>query len=63
MRKKMKSGYINPDNPDCEIFNDDKLKWDESMIETAIDIYIKEGSLNRTREIMSKTYNIDVYLL
>lgn len=33
------------------------------MIETAIDIYIKEGSLHRIREIMSKTYNIEPLLL
>lgn len=33
------------------------------MIETAIDIYIKEGSLNRTKEIMWKKFNIDQVLL
>jgi hypothetical protein len=63
MRKKLKTGYMDPDNPESEIYNTDKLKWDESMIEMAVDIYIKEGSLNRIREIMAKTCNIDEVLL
>jgi hypothetical protein len=28
MRKKLKNGYMDPDNPDCEIYNNDKMKWD-----------------------------------
>lgn len=63
MRKKLKSGYLDPDNPESEIYNADKLKWTDKMIETAIDLYIKEGSLNRVREIMAKGYNIEQFLL
>lgn len=33
------------------------------MIETAVTIYIKEGSLNRVREIMSKTCDVELYLI
>ena len=63
MRKKLKNGGLDPDNPDSEVYNTSKFKWSEAMVETAIDIYIKEGSLHRIREIMSKTYNNDPMLL
>jgi predicted Mrr-cat superfamily restriction endonuclease len=53
-KKKIKSGYINPDNPDCEIYNSDKLNWTEDMIDAAVKLYQKEGSLKRVKEIMSK---------
>lgn len=58
-RKKIKVGLLNIDNPECEIYNDDKTKWTDKMIETAIDLYVKQASLNRVKEIMTKMYNID----
>lgn len=33
------------------------------MVETAVTLYIKEGTLSRVREIMSKTCEVEKYLV
>ncbi len=49
---------MNLDNPDCELYNNDKDKWTDHMIQTAVNLFIKEANVNRVKEIMMQTSGI-----
>jgi hypothetical protein len=43
-KKKLSRGQLSLDNPDCDIYNNDKDKWTSEMAEKAVDLYISEGN-------------------